>query len=784
MRPKRTFPAELACLKQSDLPFARAVEHVSLGRPTALPGRIMLSTFYKKYGLRILLLTLALFPVLNFYADGIRSNNDIEAWLPENSEVRKTYEEFKTRFGAEEVILIGLDANLGNELIESIAGRVERQPGVRRCWTPLRMREVMRELSVKDADIAQRLNGIFVSHDGKRIGTVVMLSEHGIRDRAGTVADIREVLKYCQLDGQSVNMAGAPVVIAELNRLGSRENNKVFFLISLVICAGLVYYQLRNWPLTGMIMGLTVFAIQGTVAILRFCGGEMNFVLDALPVMVMVFTLEVSVHVLHYYESLEESLPDRLGTAFRHAFWPCFLAAFTGAIGMWSLCASNFIPVRQFGGAGALGSVMAFLVGVLLTPAVIAVCPPRRAITSSSHRWFEPLGDWLLVRSRKVLAVGSVIVLCFGFGSIWLRSHLEPLGFFPKDNPVLRDVQRLHRDLSSTDTIEATVDFGQSLKLANLPFVERLRFVQELENKIASHPGIIHTMSLATLFPKEMPAGLELTQLLARAQKRQSDNDFLAGGEQFWRISAYIRVDQRGQQEQTLSELRALVGDAPITFTGIAPLIEKAQQDIYAGFLSSFVWAFWSIMVVFIFALRSVKAGFIGMLPNLAPIAVVFGFLGWIDCPVDIGMMMSGSIAMGIAVDGAFHFLVCYDAAFKECGCRAQATREAYFKTGPPIFNSTMIMAIAMLALTFSSFGPTAQFGWLMAATLLATQFGDLVLLPCMLGFFHTKRLAELAAKARPLSSNVPLQGPHFWQWLRTRNRLRIFQATEEDPMA
>jgi predicted RND superfamily exporter protein len=307
--------------------------------------------------------------------------------------------------------------------------------------------------------------------------------------------------------------------------------------------------------------------------------------------------------------------------------------------------------------------------------------------------------------------------------------------------------------------------------------------VQDLERKIGSHPGIIHTMSLASLFPKDMPSGIELTQLLSRAQKRQSDNDFLAGGEQYWRISAHIRVDQRGHQDQTFAELRELVGDSPVTFTGIAPLVEKAQQDIYEGFWSSFVWAFWSIMLVFIIALRSVKAGFIGMLPNLAPIAVVFGFLGWIDVPVDIGMMMSGSIAMGIAVDGAFHFLVCYRAEFLQCGDRAQATREAYLKTGPPIFNSTMIMAVAMLALTFSSFGPTAQFGWLMAATLLATQFGDLVLLPCLLGFFHTDRLAELAQKAHPLTS-VPLQGPHFWQWLRSRNGLRLFRATEEDSMA
>lgn len=741
----------------------------------------MLSTIYHKYGLRLLLLTLAAFPVLHFYAETIPSNNDIEAWLPEKSGVRVTYEEFKARFGAEEVILIGLDSDLGDELIESVAGRIERQPGVRRCWSPHRMREVMHDLNVADADIAQRLSGLFLSKDGQRVGLVAMLSEHGIKDRAGTVADIREVLKYCQLDGHSANVAGAPVVIAELNRLGGRESNKLFFFISLAICAGLVYYQLHDWRLTGLIMGLTVFAIQWTVATLRFFGGEMNFVLDALPVMVMVFTLEVSVHVLHYYETIEATNPDRIGTAFRMAFWPCFLAAFTSAIGMWSLCTSSFIPVRQFGGAGALGSVMAFVVGVFLTPAVIVVCPPHRSISGNSHKLFERVADWFLVRSRKVVLVGAVVVLCTGVGLTWLRSHLEPLGFFPKNNVVLRDVQRIREELTNTDTIEATVDFGKTPSLASLPFVAKLRMVQELEQKIGSHSGIVHTMSLASLFPKEMPSGLELTQLLSRAQKRQSDNDFLAGGEQYWRISAHIRADQRGQQEKTFAELRDLVGDAPITFTGIAPLIEKAQQDIYEGFWSSFVWAFWSIMLVFIIALKSVKAGCIGMLPNLAPIAVVFGIMGWIGIPVDIGMMMSGSIAMGIAVDGAFHFLVCYRAEFLVSGDRAQATREAYVKTGPPIFNSTMIMAIAMLALTFSSFGPTSQFGWLMAATLLATQFGDLVLLPCLLGFFHTKRLAELAEAQRQLI--VPLQGPHFLQRLRDRINLRIFRATDEDPM-
>ncbi len=742
----------------------------------------MLSSFYKKYSSRLLLLTLAVFPLLHYHAETIPSNNNIEAWLPEKSEVRHQYDEFKLRFGAEEVILVALDRSLGDDLIESIAGRIERSPGIRHCWTPQRMGDVMRELSVTEADIEKRLRGLFVSPTGERVGIVVTLSDHGIKDRSGAVGSIRDVLQYCQLERNDVNIAGAPVVIDELNRLGGRETNKKFFFISLGICLCLLYVQLRDWRLTTMILGLTIFATQMTVAILKWCGGEMNFVIDALPVMVMVFTLEVCVHLLSYYTNADGH-SDRFQVMFHHAVKPCCLATFTTAIGSASLCVSEFIPVRQFGWAGTLGSLVALLVGLVLTPAVIAVCPPlRRDAETTENGWFVRVSDWFLVRSKQVVAIGAVATLLCGVGMMHLHSHIDPLEFFPKNSVVLRDVHRIQADLTNTETIETTVDFGRDAQLASLPFVAKLDFVRKLETEIGKHPRIGHTTSLASMFPSELPSGLALTQLLDKAAKRQKDNDFLAGGEQYWRISANLKPGSGGVGQKTLEELQASLGNAPVTLTGISPLVEQAQKDIYVGFWSSFVYAFWSIMLVMIVSLKWINAGFIGMLPNLAPIVIVFGILGWIGHPVDISMMMAGSIALGIAVDGSFHMLVRYQEELLATGDKAQATRIALQQTGPPILQSTVIMSIGMLALTFSSFGPTALFGWLMGATLTMSLIGDSVLLPCMLGFFHTKRLATLAeAHEHP---STPLQGPHFLQRLQDRLNLRIFRSPDEDSIA
>ena len=420
-------------------------------------------------------------------------------------------------------------------------------------------------------------------------------------------------------------------------------------------------------------------------------------------------------------------------------------------------------------------------VGLFLTPAVIAVYPPKRRNQEATNSdLFNRVADWFLVRSRQVIVCGVAVTLLCGVGLCWLRSHIDPLEFFPQDSIVLRDVNRIGADLTDTDTIEAMVDFGRDLQLAQMPFVAKLEYVRQLEQTMATHPAVRHTMSLASLFPSEMPSGLELTQLLNRATKRQQDNDFLAGGEQYWRISANIRRSDHQSQQRTFEEMTKLLGDAPVTLTGISPLIERAQHDIYYGFWASFVSAFWMIMLVMIVALRWVNAGFIGMLPNLAPIAVVFGFLGWIGHAVDISMMMSGSIAMGIAVDGSFHMLVRYQEIWKSTGDKALATRTALQETGPPIFQSTVIMSIGMLALTFSSFGPTASFGWLMGATLLVSLVGDSVLLPCMLGFFHTKRLAELRdASRQPKSASQ--QGPHFLRLLRKHYRFSGRRNREND---
>jgi predicted RND superfamily exporter protein len=142
------------------------------------------------------------------------------------------------------------------------------------------------------------------------------------------------------------------------------------------------------------------------------------------------------------------------------------------------------------------------------------------------------------------------------------------------------------------------------------------------------------------------------------------------------------------------------------------------------------------------------------MVPNIIPIWLVFGGLGYLGTPVDIGLMMTGSITLGISVDCTFHFLVYYREAYRNGCSSAEACRRALAHSGGPMLESTVICSVGMLALCLSSFVPTARFGSMMAAQMLASLLGDLVLLPALLCCRPGRQPAEAEA---PLSHPVTL---------------------------
>ncbi|HIQ21703.1 MAG TPA: hypothetical protein EYH34_10790 [Planctomycetes bacterium] len=259
--------------------------------------------------------------------------------------------------------------------------------------------------------------------------------------------------------------------------------------------------------------------------------------------------------------------------------------------------------------------------------------------------------------------------------------------------------------------------------------------------------------------------GQEGAQQIASALQRWER----AHGDELWRISARVRalsdldyglfVDVLKAKVEPLLEAyrqRGVQGlDA--VYTGLVPLVYKTQHELFRGLFESLILAFGLIAVLMVFVLRSLWAGLLAMVPNLFPVVVIFGIMGWMGILVDIGSMMTASVALGVAVDDTIHYLTWYRSGLDQGLNRRRAALFAYERCATAMTQTTLIGGLGLAVFAFSTFTPTQRFGVLMLTLLAAAVVGDLVFLPAVLTGPLGRFFRPRGAKRKP---EPPRGGP------------------------
>ncbi len=198
-----------------------------------------------------------------------------------------------------------------------------------------------------------------------------------------------------------------------------------------------------------------------------------------------------------------------------------------------------------------------------------------------------------------------------------------------------------------------------------------------------------------------------------------------------------------------------------VVYTGLVPIVYKAQRTLLKSLIHSTGLAFLMIAVVMVLLLRSPKAGMVAMLPNVFPVVAIFGFMGWRGTLVDIGSMMTASVAMGVAVDDTIHFLSWFRRGLDDGYSRNDAILLAYRRVATAMTQTTAIGGIGLSIFAFSTFTPTQMFGTLMLAMLAAALVGDLLFLPALLAsplgkmFDKKKETSESSEKSNTARPHV-----------------------------
>jgi len=165
----------------------------------------------------------------------------------------------------------------------------------------------------------------------------------------------------------------------------------------------------------------------------------------------------------------------------------------------------------------------------------------------------------------------------------------------------------------------------------------------------------------------------------------------------------------------------------------MVPVFLRTQQAVLDSLIRSFGLAFAVIAIVMVVVLRSPIAGLLAMLPNLMPVGVVFGLVSWAGLAVDMGTMITASVALGVAVDGTLHLLTWFQDAIREGLPRQKAIERALAHCGPAMWQTSTAVSIGLLMLAPAELLLIHRFGWLMAALIAAALVADVVFLPALL---------------------------------------------------
>ena len=683
------------------------------------------------------------------------TSNDPRQWLPKSFAATDTYDWFQDRFGTDEIAVVSWPGcDLDDPRVKRLSDSLVSTRFFDRVRTgPNALEELMSAPQNFSRSAAiSRLRKILIGPEDGTTCLVLTTSVDGQADRSAAVGEIeKQAIEGCGLRAADLKLAGPTVDAAKIDA----ESRKLLFgLAGLSAVASFLVASLRMRSIRLAVSVLTVAAYSTAVslAILYFSGGKMNLLMTMLPPLIYVLTISSAVHLANYYRDAtrdrSSSVPAAL-QAIAHGWMPCSLAAVTTGIGLISLVLSKIEPIQSFGFYSAVGVVVSVAILFLLLPSLLYLFPPKpqHEPGESPDQPSAKPGKFITTIIKRhyffaAICLGLMIVCAVRIPSIESTVKLQDR-FLPSSDAIA-DYRWLEERVGPMVPLEVVIHFSKDNSRDR---IDQINFVAMVQARIQSLDQPVATMSAVNLCPR-LPRSHSVRDILQRKvingrqiKKRLVDAKYLSetDDEDLWRIS--VRANAIGdldygifaeQIRETVSPLLA-EQNAQGTFTGVIPLIYKAQRQLLLDLFRSFLVAFAVIAFVLVFVLRSPMATCLVMIPNVFPAVVVFGGIEWAGIPVQIGSVMTASAALGIAVDDTVHLLTWFRRGLDQGMPRRQAIEAAFARCSGAMVHTTLICSCGLIVFALSTFVPILHFAWLMVFLLGSALLGDLVLLPAIL---------------------------------------------------
>lgn len=606
-----------------------------------------------------------------------------------------------------------------------------------------------------------------------------------------SIVKIREILKTFKSEHKkvSLHLGGVEMVADDMVEF-VKYDLEIFSFLIVGLLVAILYILLKEIKWVVIALFICTISLIITSGFLGLFGWEITVVSSNFISLQLIMNMSLVVHLIVRYKELFKENPNSsqkelaLNTVVSMAK-PSFFVVITTIAGFSSLVFSNILPVINFGWMMSMGIVISLLTTFILFPIVLLFFSKKNSsVFVKEDTPFTSKIAHVADNYKKTILILTVMVLLFSIsGATKLRVENSFIDYFKQDTQIYQGMALIDNKLGGTTPLDIILTFKEnSNEVADVEITQNSKdkeldsFADEFEEKegdkeqywftqnkmqkikkvhdyLDSIESVGKVLSLATtgeilkvlndgkeadgltlaLMYKELPQEykkiiispyVDIKNNQARISTRIIDS--MPGLERD-KLIKKINIDLKKMLNQNYEEHRT---------ANLLVMYNNMLQSLFDSQIKTIGVVVVILFVMFLSLFRNLKVAIIAMIANIIPVGMIFGFMGWMNIPLDMMTITIAAISIGIAVDDTIHYIYRYSLLYRESNDSVASMYKAHESIGTAMFYTSTIIMVGFCILVLSNFLPTIYFGLLTMITMFMAIVADLLLLPVLILLF------------------------------------------------
>ncbi len=602
-----------------------------------------------------------------------------------------------------------------------------------------------------------------VSADGKHATILIYLKPE--LGRSGLdrdfVGKLQDTLRNYQARDIQFYLAGAPVEQVDFINMINRDQFVFVPLIVLLLMVSIfmIYQSLLCVVLAMASVLMTLIWTMGSIVVM---GKDINLVTSLLGPVIMIVAVVNSIHFINLFVLIRrhhrrdpKNIKFAILITMKQLSKPCFLTHVTSILGFASLLFDPVPAIQDFGMFASLGTFYSFVIHMVVIPVLLPVLPIALFQEGKGNLWIERIIvrfiEHIEFKMRRLIILITILlalVAVYGLRSLEVDTslvrQLKPTSTLAKATHFIDDHvtgvytmafifrRKDGKPFIDHDSLQKIEDFKTEVE--TLPDVRKVNCITSLIKKV--NLAVENKPEAYKIPDDDKRIDTYLNEMLKRSPKdtlQWISHDF-----QELRMEARIRAVGTRDGDVLDMRIRELIRqrlskDFDCEITGNITLLGKMAKKLVDYQMRGFSISFCAILLLVMVFFGSVRVGLLAAIPNLLPIVLVYGMMGFLKIELSMPTAMISGIVLGLVVDQAIHFLNRFKIEFQKRRSYLLALHYTYRYVGTSLVTSNLILCIGFASSIFASFRPTVHFGLLTALTIFIALFCTLILMPVFL---------------------------------------------------